>query len=134
MGRIGRRWGWVVGVAGAVLVAGSPAEAAGVRVEFSACRTILEALHTDWRATEALYGAGFGQYELNPVVRAVGPRPYFAAWVFATGTLCRETSAWRWASVAMFGVQTWAVNTHISQPWARYYTGSPPMIYLTLRW
>lgn len=97
----------VILAAALVAVAALPASA-----QIAACPTILSSLHADWRATQGLfdrYGSGM---EANPIVRAIGPDLYFAAWTVGVMATCKESRWWRVASIVVWAVQTWAVSTH----------------------
>lgn len=50
--------------------------------------------------------------ELNPVIRAVGVDQYFAVWTMSMTALCKENRQWQDISLAVWLVETWAVNTH----------------------
>ena len=74
------------------------------------CYTVLSSLVADWQATGQLFARGLGALELNPVVRAVGPDPYFGILTLAGAGTCASWPAW--AAAALWAAQTWAVNTH----------------------
>jgi hypothetical protein len=77
-----------------------------------ACPTILDSLHKDWRATQELVARYGSSAELNPLVRGVGPDPYFGIWTVTMAGLCQENQQWQYTSFFVWLVQTWAVNTH----------------------
>ena len=90
-----------------VAVAALPASA-----QIAACPTILSSLHADWKATQGLFDRYGSGAEANPIVRAIGPDLYFAAWTIGAMATCKENRWWRAASVVVWAVQTWAVGTH----------------------
>jgi hypothetical protein len=51
--------------------------------------------------------------EANPVVRWIGPDLYFASWTFGMAAICKQNNFWKVASVILWGVETFAVNTHV---------------------
>jgi hypothetical protein len=95
-----------------VLYNPTPSYAQNVEVTLLACPTILNSLHSDWQATRELFRRYGAQAEMNPVIRAIGPDIYFATWTIGVAALCKENSTWRYASVIIWAVQTWAVGTH----------------------
>jgi hypothetical protein len=92
--------------------ASAPPAAHAANTTVLACPTILDSLHKDWRATQELVVRYGSSAELNPVVRAVGPDPYFGIWTVAMAGLCKENQQWQYTSFFVWLVQTWAVNTH----------------------
>lgn len=76
------------------------------------CATTLEALHDDWVATQDLIARYGTPAEINPVIRAVGPDPYFAIWTLGVAALCKEDRQWQDISLFIWAIETWAVNTH----------------------
>jgi len=93
-----------------------------------ACATILSSLHADYVATSNLFAQYGPQYEVNPVIRQVGPQTYFGTlMVMAAATACQaEKRGERWPvllAVLTWGVQTWAVSTHEPYGTVRTYPG-----------
>ncbi len=80
---------------------------------FAACLTIADALWRDYLATATalrLYGPGV---ELNPLIRLVGPDPYFGTLLRLSAAHCDDRSpAWQLAAVLTWAVQTVALWTH----------------------
>lgn len=99
-------------LSGATLVTAHLPAAHAADVAVVSCPTILNSLYQDWRATQGLITRYGPSAELNPVVRAVGPDTYFAVWTFGMAALCKENQQWQYASLVVWLVQTWAVNTH----------------------
>lgn len=95
----------------------------------SSCRTILSSLHTDYAATKTLFERYGVTAEQNPIIRALGPDFYFVSWTVGLLATCRETTAWRVASVAIWAIQTFYVNTHISLGTAQ----GVPLLYFSIR-
>ncbi len=80
---------------------------------FLACVTIATSLVADWQATNRLFSHYGPQYEANPIIRTIGPSPYFGVLTVATALTCRENDpGWAVAAVVLWAVQTWAVSTH----------------------
>ena len=83
-----------------------------------ACATMLSSLHADHMATRALFERYGPWAEANPVIRQVGPEPYFGFWYLVTATVaCKaEERGERWpvvAAVVLWAVQTRTVSAHI---------------------
>ncbi len=79
---------------------------------FDPCQTILNSLFADWQATRALFASYGPQMEVNPVIRMIGPDLYFATWSFGVAAICKENNFWQMASIVIWVVETYAVNTH----------------------
>ncbi len=100
-------------------------------IQLSACLTILDALYKDWQSTDELFKRGLGHLEINPVIRIVGPAPYFGVLMIGAATFCNESRDWKLSSIIIFIVQTVAVNTHVSIGTA---IGGVPLMYFTVQW
>lgn len=107
-------------------------------VALGICLTMLSSLYADHMATAQLFSDYGPAYEANPVIRQVGPHPYYAAWYLAVAVVaCRNEHDERLrplltvAALAMWAVQTWAVATH--EP-LRTNVAGPPVMYFAVRW
>lgn len=103
----------------------------GQTVTLMACPTILNSLERDWDATRnffTMYGAH--HYELNPIIRQIGPDLYFATWTIGISALCKETPTWRVISVLVWAAETFAVGSHL--PWGT--ANGMPMLRFEVRW
>lgn len=82
-------------------------------ITFLACATIMTSLVSDWQATSNLFARYGPQYEINPIIRQVGPDAYFGTLVVGTALACRDNRpAWQVIAVGVWALQTWAVSTH----------------------
>jgi hypothetical protein len=93
-----------------------------------ACATILSSLHADYAATSNLFAQYGPQYETNPIIRQVGPQPYFGVLMVITATtVCQaEKRGEKWPvvlAVLTWGVQTRYVSTHERYSTAINYPG-----------
>jgi len=76
------------------------------------CFTILNSIVADWVATHNLFAKYGPSYELNPIVRAMGPDfPVGMVTLFASQH-CHSLP--NWLAVATWIVETSAVNAHLA--------------------
>lgn len=107
-------------------------------ISLAICLTMLSSLHADHMATARLFQVYGPWAEANPVIRRVGPAPYYALWYTGVAVVaCRNEHKPEVrpvlvvAALTMWAVQTWAVSTHER-------TGTnvsgPPLLYFTVTW
>ena len=111
-----------------VLALAGKAQAAAPQI--AACPTILNSLYRDYEATRNLFARWGPNYEANPIIRQLGPDIYFGIWLIGIGAVCKESRWWRVASVVVWAVQTYFLNTHI--PYGT--TTGMPLLWLEIKW